>query len=358
MTAVPARARATFHELRVASVERLTDDAAAITFAVPDHLRDDYDFAPGQSLTLRRTIDGQEHRRSYSVCAPAGAAPRVGVREIPDGLFSTWLVHEVRPGDVVEVQTPTGSFRAEPGVAGRHLCVAAGSGITPMLSVASTVLTHPGSRVTLLYGNRTSSSVMFAEELADLKDRHGARFELVHVLSREPRDVGLFSGRLDAQRLRAILTALVPVDGLDHVWLCGPFGMVADAREVLAALGVSAERVHAELFHVDEPPPSLERPEVVVEGDTSRVTVVLDGRTTATTVARGRTVLDGVAATRSDLPFACRGGVCGTCRARVTRGRVEMRRNYALDDDEVARGFVLTCQSHPLDDSVTVDFDA
>lgn len=354
----PTRTRATFHELTVASVERLTDDAAAITFAVPEHLRDDYDFAAGQSLTLRRTIDGQEHRRSYSICAPAGAAPRVGVREIPDGLFSTWLVRGVRPGDTVEVQTPTGSFRADPDAGGRHLCIAAGSGITPMLSIASTVLTHPDSRVTLLYGNRTSASVMFAEELADLKDRHGARLDLVHVLSREPRDVELFSGRLDGQRLRAILTALVPVDGLDHVWLCGPFGMVADAREVLEELGVPRERVHAELFYVDEPPPELERPEAVVEGDTSQVTVVLDGRTTTTAVPRGRTVLDGVAATRSDLPFACKGGVCGTCRAQVTQGQVEMRRNYALDDDEVARGFVLTCQSHPLGDAVTVDFDA
>ena len=351
-------ARAAFHELAVAAVERLTDDSVAVTFTVPDDLRAAYAFAAGQSLTLRRHVDGVEHRRSYSLCAPVGSPPRVGVREIPDGLFSTWLVHDVRVGDVVEVSTPTGSLRAEPGSGGRHLCIAAGSGITPVLSIAASVLAHPDARVTLVYGNRTSGSVMFAEELADLKDRYGARLDLVHVLSREPRDVELFSGRLDAERLRRLLTTLVPVAGLDHVWLCGPLGLVTDARAVLAALGVPPERVHVELFHVDEPPPELVREAAVVEGEISRVTVVLDGRTTTSTASRASTVLDAAAAARHDLPFACKGGVCGTCRAHVSDGEVAMRRNYALDDDEVARGFVLTCQSHAADDAVTVDFDA
>lgn len=351
-------ARAAFHALRVAAVERLTDDAAAITFAVPDDLADDFAFAAGQSLTLRRVVEGREHRRTYSICAPAGSAPRVGVREIPDGLFSSWLVREVAVGDVVDVQAPSGRFTADATVPGRHLCIAAGSGITPMLSIAATVLAHPESRVTLLYGNRTAGSVMFAEELADLKDRHGARLELVHVLSREPRAVDLLSGRLDPERLRRLLDALVPVDALDHVWLCGPLGMVEGARAVLGDLGVPAERVHVELFHVDAPPPELVRAAVAVQGDTSQVTVVLDGRTTTSTVPRARTLLDGAAATRSDLPFACKGGVCGTCRAHVPSGEVDMRRNYALDPDEVSRGFVLTCQTHPVSDTVTVDFDA
>lgn len=353
------RARAEFHELRVAAVEQLCDDAVAVTFDVPAGLRAAYDFVPGQSLTLRRWVDGAEHRRSYSISSPAGSRPRVGVREIPDGMFSRWLVREVRAGDVVEVQTPTGSFGlAEADRGGRHLCIAAGSGITPMLSVAATALSHPDARVTLLYGNRTTASVMFAEELADLKDRAGHRLDLVHVLSREPRDVELFSGRLDAERLRAILTALVPLDGLDHVWLCGPFGLISDARAVLGELGVDPDRVHFELFYVDEPPPELTRAAPVVEGDVSEVTVVLDGRTTTTAMARGGAILDGAAATRPDLPFACKGGVCGTCRARVTAGEVDMRRNYALDDAEVAAGFVLTCQTVPVSDEVTVDFDA
>ncbi|WP_460863238.1 1,2-phenylacetyl-CoA epoxidase subunit PaaE [Rhodococcus aerolatus] len=351
-------ARTAFHELRVAAVEPLTDDATAVTFEVPAELASTFAFHAGQSLTLRRTVDGQDHRRSYSICAPAGSAPRVGVREIPDGLFSSWLVRGLAVGDVVEVAPPTGSFRADAAEAGRHLCIAAGSGITPMLSIATTVLANPGSRVTLLYGNRTSRSVMFAEELADLKNRYGPRLDLVHVLSREPRDVELFSGRLDADRLRRLLTTLVPVRSVDHVWLCGPFGMVGDAREVLTELGVSPEKVHAELFFVDEPPPEVARRDDVVKGDTSEVTLVLDGRTTTAASPKAESVLDGAARTRNDLPFACKGGVCGTCRAQLVSGEADMRRNYALDDDEVARGYVLTCQTFPVSDAVTVDFDA
>ncbi len=349
--------RGEFHTLTVASIERLCDDAVAVTFEVPGELRSSYAFEAGQSLTLRRIIDGEDHRRDYSICAAVGERPRVGVRLIPGGSFSQWLVNDLRPGDEVEVQTPRGSFRAQPD-GGRHLCIAAGSGITPMLSIASTVLTHPGSRVTMLYGNRTTGSVMFAEELADLKNRYGPRFDLVHVLSREPRDVELFSGRLEASRLRRLLTALVPVGAVDHVWLCGPFGMIADARTVLEELGVPRERVHFELFYVDEPPPEVHRPEPVVTGETSSVTVVLDGRSTTTAMPRDLPILDGAQRTRADLPFACKGGVCGTCRAHLSSGEVDMRRNYALEDDEVARGFVLTCQSYPVSDDVVVDYDA
>ncbi|RKS73165.1 ring-1,2-phenylacetyl-CoA epoxidase subunit PaaE [Actinomadura pelletieri DSM 43383] len=353
-----ATTRAAFHRLTVADVERLTDDSAAITFDVPSDLRGAFDFAAGQSLTLRRTIDGAEHRRSYSICAPTGARPRIGVREIPGGLFSSWLVREVRPGDGVEVQRPSGGFRADPGTGGRHLCVAAGSGITPMLSIAATVLADPDAEVTLLYGNRTSGTVMFAEELADLKDRHGPRFQLVHVLSREPRAVDLLSGRLEADRLRRLLAAFVPVTALDHVWLCGPLGMIEGAREVLAEAGVDASRVHVELFYVDEPPPEVRRADETVSGETSDVTIVLDGRATTSALPRDRTLLDGATAGRNDLPFACKGGVCGTCRAKVRAGEVDMRRNYALEPDEVAAGFVLTCQSFAVSDAVTVDYDA
>jgi ring-1,2-phenylacetyl-CoA epoxidase subunit PaaE len=350
---------AAFHTLTVADVEELTDDAVAVTFDVPPELADDYAFLPGQSLTLRRTVEGVEQRRQYSISAPAGARPRVGVREIPDGLFSSWLVRDVRPGDGVEVQTPSGRFCPDPALlsGGRHLCVAAGSGITPMLSVAGTVLAS-GGEVTLLYGNRTSGSVMFAEELADLKNRFGPQLQLVHVLSREPRDVELFSGRLDADRLRRLLTEVAPASRFDHVWLCGPHVMLLDAQAVLAELDVPRDRVHLELFYVDEPPPELTRSGPVVTGETSEVTVVLDGLSATISLPRDRSILDGAQAMRSDLPFACKGGVCGTCRARVTAGEVDMRRNYALEEAEVAAGFVLTCQSHPVGDAVTVDFDA
>jgi ring-1,2-phenylacetyl-CoA epoxidase subunit PaaE len=350
---------AAFHPLTVAEVEELTDDAVAVTFAVPAELAAEFAFTPGQSLTLRRMVEGVEQRRQYSISAAAGAAPRVGVREIPDGLFSRWLVRDVRPGDTVEVQVPGGRFCPDPALlqGGRHLCIAAGSGITPMLSVASSVLGN-GGEVSLLYGNRTSGSVMFAEELADLKNRYGPQLQLVHVLSREPRDVELFSGRLDAARLRRLLSSVAPAAAYDHVWLCGPHRMIEDAREVLGELGVPAERVHFELFYVDAPPPELDRPVAVVAGETTEVTVVLDGLKTSAPLPRDQSVLDGASAMRSDLPFACKGGVCGTCRARVTDGEVDMRRNYALEPAEVEAGFVLTCQSYPVGDRASVDFDA
>lgn len=347
-----------FNTLRVRSVEPLTEDSAAVTFDVPAELADAYDFSAGQSLTLRRMVDGREERRTYSICAPVGAAPRIGVREIPDGLFSHWLVRDVRAGDEIEVQTPSGSFRADPATGGRHLCIAAGSGITPMLSIASSVLTNPAAEVTLLYGNRTTGSVMFAEELADLKNRYGARLQLVHVLSREPRDVELFSGRLDADRLRKLIGALVPIHQVDDVWLCGPFAMTNDARTVVEDFGIPDDRVHYELFYVDEPPPELHRADPEVEGLTSDVTVTIDGVTSTAPMPRGETILDAAQATRSDVPFACKGGVCGTCRALVRDGEVDMRRNYALEKAEVDAGFVLTCQSFPVSDTVTVDFDA
>lgn len=354
----PVRRRATFHPLTVATVERLTDDAVAVTFDVPDDLAAEFAFLPGQSLTLRREVAGREERRTYSICARAGDRPRIAVRRIPDGVFSSWLVDALRPGDVVEVQPPSGSFRMDPSVPRRHLCIAAGSGITPVLSIASSALAHPEAEVALVYGNRTTGSVMFAEELGDLKNAHPDRFHVTHVLSREPRDVELFHGRLDADRLRRLFATVVPPADYDDVWLCGPHAMIDEARAVLAEAGVPSERVHFELFYVDEPPPELHRPEPTYDGPASEVTVVLDGSSVTVPVPRGQSILDAAQRVRPDLPFACKGGVCGTCRAMVRDGEVEMRRNYALEDAEVAAGFVLTCQSHPTSDTVTVDFDA
>lgn len=352
-----------FHPLEVVEVTPLCDDAVAVGFAVPEPLRSTFAFAAGQHLTLRRTVAGVEHRRSYSVCAPAGAAPRVGVREVPGGVLSSWLVRDVRPGDVVDVAPPSGRFALSPDRAdavGRHVLIGAGSGITPLLSLAATLLAATGARVSLLYGNRTTASVMFADELADLKDRWPARFDVTHVLSREPRSADLLSGRLDATRLRRLLEDVVPVAGAD-VWLCGPVGLIEVAREVLADVGVPPHRVHAELFFVDQPPPPPVRRDPssgIGAGVTSRVTLTVDGRSTTADLPVDRPVLDSAASTRADLPFACKGGVCGTCRARVVDGEVDLRRNYALDDDELARGFVLACQSYPLTPEVALDFDA
>ena len=353
------RRRPRFAPLTVERVERLTDDAVALTFDVPAELTEDYRFSPGQALTLRRVDGGRDERRSYSICAPVGAAPRIGVREVPGGWFSSYLVHEVRPGDTVEVLPPSGTFTADLSQPADHVFVVAGSGITPALSLAATVLRDGESTVTVLYGNRRTNTVMFADELADLKDAFGPRLLLVHVLSREPRDAELTSGRLDGARLRALVDGLVDVAHVDHWWLCGPHGMVRDARALLTELDVPAERVHQELFYVDDVPPEPVRgDDVTVVGPSSQVTVVLDGRSTTLTLPRDETVLDSAQRVRADLPFACKGGVCGTCRARVTEGEVHLRRNYALEAEEVEAGYVLTCQSLPVSDTVTVDFDA
>ncbi len=351
-------ARRQFHQLTVARIDRLCEDAVAVTFEVPAELASEFAFRPGQSLTLRRVVGGQEERRSYSICAPAGEPPRIGVREVPGGAVSGWLVHEVSPGDRVEVQPPSGAFTADMSAPGRHVLIAAGSGITPVLSIAASALRNPGSEATVLYGNRRAESVMFADEIADLKDSYPVRLQLVHVLSREPQEVELFSGRLDAARLRRLLPALCAVGSIDHWWLCGPYGMVTDAMQVLSELGVPPERVHRELFYVEETPPDQEHHEEPQPGGGCEVTVVLDGRTSTTTIPPGTPVLDGAQRARPDLPFACKGGVCGTCRARVVSGQVRMRRNFALEQAELDAGFVLTCQSLPVSAELTVDYDA
>ena len=346
--------RPAFHELPVARVDRLCADAVAVTFDVPAHLAEDFDFRPGQYLTLRQG----EERRSYSICAAAGTRPRIGVRRVEDGLFSSHLVDRLKVGDILEVLPPQGKFTPD-GTGRQHAFIVAGSGITPAISIMATLLSEEDTFVTLLYGNRRTDTVMFAEELADLKDRFPQRFQLVHVLSREPRDVELFSGRLDAERITALLKGIVPTSDVDHWWLCGPYGMLQDADRALAAHGVARDKIHRELFYVDEPPPEPKRPsESAVEGPVARVTVHLDGRETTLNLPADTPILDAAQRVRADLPFACKGGVCGTCRAKVVVGQVEMRRNYALEEHEVAAGFVLTCQALPLSAEVTVDYDA
>lgn len=347
--------RSAFHRLTVAAVDRLTDDSAAITFSVPSELAEQFVFAPGQSLTVKVG----EERRSYSICARTGRPPRIGVREVAGGAVSGVLVRTIKPGDVLEVQVPTGTFTPDLTGPGRHVLIAAGSGITPMMSIASSVLAaHPESAVTLIYGNRRTDSVMFADEIADLKDEFTSRMMLVHVLSREPQEVELFSGRLDADRLRRLLPVVTDVAAVDHFWLCGPFGMVQDAISVLTELGVDRSRIHRELFYVGDDPPLEVHHVDAPAGLGSEVTAILDGRATTTAVPADEAILDGVQRVRPDLPFSCKGGVCGTCRAKVTRGEVRMRRNYALEEYEVAMGYVLTCQAVPISDQVTVDFDS
>jgi ring-1,2-phenylacetyl-CoA epoxidase subunit PaaE len=355
------RPPAGFYPLVVSGVEPLTDDSAAITFTVPRELAGTFAFAAGQSLTIRRG----DQRRSYSICAAAGAPPRIGVREVPGGAVSGWLVRQVKAGDTLEVQAPGGRFTPDLSQPGQHVLIAAGSGITPMMSIAASVLAADDkSTVTLLYGNRRSGTVMFADEVADLKDAYPARMQIIHVLSREPQEVELYSGRLDRERLARLLPVTVSVAAVDHWWLCGPHRMVTDAIDVLTSLGVGAERIHRELFWVgDDLPaeathtdfPANTGPPV---GDGSSVTVVLDGRSSTLTLPPGTPILDGAQKIRPDLPFACKGGICGTCRAKVIRGTAAMRRNYALEAGEVDVGYVLTCQAIPTSDDIAVDYDA
>jgi ring-1,2-phenylacetyl-CoA epoxidase subunit PaaE len=349
-----------FAELTVAGVEQLCDDAVAVTFAVPPERAADFAFRPGQSLTVRRQVGDRDERRSYSICAPAGAAPRIGVREVAGGAISGWLVRELRPGDRVQVAPPAGRFTPALDQAARHVLIAAGSGVTPMLSIAGSVLAaSTASTVLLINGNRRADSVMFADELAELKDRYPARFELVHVLSRESQESDVLSGRLDAGRLARLVDALAPADGVDHWWLCGPFGMTETARAGLVERAVQPERIHRELFYVeDSAPPPAQHADARPTGPTSRVVIVLDGRATELHLSRDAPILDGAQQVRSDLPFACKGGVCGTCRAKLTRGEVRMRRNFALEQAELDAGYVLSCQSLPVSAEVALDYDA
>ena len=348
-----------FTTLTVGSVEQLTSDSVAVTFDLPAELAPTFAFRPGQHLTLRRVIGEEDLRRTYSVCSSAAGGPlRVAVKRLEGGAFSTWATGELRAGDELEVLPPAGRFgpALDPSRALRYGLVAAGSGITPVLSIAASVLdVEPASEVVLLYGNRTQRDVMFLEELADLKDRWGARLQVVHVLSREEQGSELLSGRLDRARLQRLLSSLVPVDSVDEWYLCGPFGMVTEGREVLLEAGADPSRVHVELFHAEALPPRVRTAGPV--GDAATVTVVLHGRSSTLAVERdGDSVLDAVLAVRPDAPYACKGGVCGTCRARVVSGAVEMDVNYALEPDELAAGVVLTCQSHPTTDQVRLEF--
>ncbi|MGK5628469.1 2Fe-2S iron-sulfur cluster-binding protein [Streptomyces sp. URMC 123] len=352
-----------FHPLPVAGVERLTDDSVAVTLAVPPELREAYRYAPGQHLTLRRRArDGTEIRRTYSLCGPAGEEGprtlRVGVRLVDGGEFSTFALKELAVGDTVEAMTPVGRFVLEP-APGHFAAVVGGSGITPVLSMVSTLLARePGARFCLIRSDRTAASTMFLDEVADLKDRWPDRFQLVPVLSREETHSGLASGRLDEERLTRLLPALLPVKEIDGWFLCGPHGLVAAGERALSALGVERSRVHQEIFHVDEggtAGPATAG--AATSPEHSEVTATLDGRSGRWPVRDGESLLETVLRNRADAPYACKGGVCGTCRAFLVGGEVRMDRNFALEPDEVDAGYVLACQSHPLTNEVELDFD-
>lgn len=371
----PKRHKPQWHRLQVAAVQRLTDEAVTVAFDVPPKLRETFDFSPGQHLTLRRFVDDEEIRRSYSICSPLSTLRqhgllRVGIKKIPSGAFSGYAVSGVHAGDWVEVLPPLGAFggeraaqwqradaaEAEVNAARHYAAIVAGSGITPVLSIVATALeAEPDSRVTVLYGNKASATVMFADELADLKDRFRQRVQLIHVLSREEQSAELLHGRLDPARLHRIFAQLLPPDDVDEWFLCGPYGMVIGAQQALSEAAVDAERVHTELFYAEElPPPQSQEPKTAA----AELTVWLDGRASRVDMGADQRVLDAALTARAELPYACKGGVCATCRAKLVQGEVHMARNFALDQSDLDAGYVLTCQSTALTDKLEVDYDA
>ena len=353
-----------FHALRVAEIVPETAEANSIRFEIPPELRETFAFRAGQHLTLRATIDGEEVRRNYSLCtAPAEGDWMVTVKRIGGGIFSNWVGDRLKAGDTIDVMVPHGSFTTEFDAAKRRhvVGIAGGSGITPVLSLIRTLLRdEPDSRFTLLYGNRDSSSVIFLEVLAALKDKHLGRFELYHFLDAEEQDIELFNGMLDRVRCDDAILNLVPDAAEVSDWfICGPGPMMDAAEGALLDRGIPRERIHIERFTADRPPEGVSREIEQLQSRAEGVTVAvtLDGRTRKVLFTAGN-ILDSARASGLPAPFACKAGVCATCRAKVTSGKVEMAARYGLTDEEVAAGYILTCQSVPLGDGVAVDYDA
>ncbi|MET3901833.1 1,2-phenylacetyl-CoA epoxidase subunit PaaE [Paenarthrobacter sp. 4246] len=396
-TQTASRRRASFHNLTVSEVRRLTDDAIEVTFGVPAELAGQYDYLPGQYVALRTTLpdeQGEPHevRRSYSICAEprsfedGSSEIRVAIKKDLGGLFSTWANAELKAGDVLDVMSPQGAFISRhgkdgsavqhnvmnsmnhpeelAGEPGNFVAIAAGSGITPVIAIARTLLAaNPETTFDLVYANKAAMDVMFLEELADLKDKYPSRLALHHVLSREQRIAPLMTGRIDSEKLQALLSSAIRAEDVDEWFLCGPFELVQLCRDTLAARGVEPEHVRFELFTTgrpDRPEGNAGRPVVEDESqDTYKITFTLDGLTgdVASPTHARESILNAALRVRPDVPFACAGGVCGTCRAKLITGTVTMDENYALEQDELDKGYVLTCQSHPTSEEVTVDFD-
>jgi phenylacetate-CoA oxygenase/reductase PaaK subunit len=351
---------AVFHRLPVAALERPTDDSVAITFDVPEELRDHFRFTPGQHITVRTDLGGEGVRRNYSICSSAnGGTLRIAVKHIPGGAFSSFAMEQLKVGDELELMTPTGRFctALDPLNTKRYVAIAAGSGITPILSILATALeVESESRFTLVYGNRTRTSTMFRDEIDELTSRFSDRFDVMHVLSREPQRDPLLSGRIDREKLATLLTTTVRPDEVDEWFLCGPLEMVQTARDTLVAHGVDPAQIHLELFYGYSDGDGASRARE--NAQPSAVTVLLSGEETTLDLAPGESVLEGALRLRSDVPYACMGGACGTCRAKLVEGTVEMDHNYALQQDDLDRGYVLTCQSHATSPKVVVDYDA
>jgi len=350
-----------FYPIKIATIRQETPDCISIALDIPDDLKEVFRYSPGQYLTFRANLNGEDVRRSYSLCsAPSDREWRVAVKKVEGGLFSTYANERLKAGDLLDTAPPDGRFFPESlSVTAdlNYVFFAAGSGITPVISIIKTVLEHaPGSRVTLVYGNRRSSSVIFREEIEGLKNRYLGRFQVIHILSQERVDVPWQSGRITAARLDEMLEVIPELLEANQFFLCGPEEMIACVREGLQSRGVPKEHVHFELFGTGQHKHKKSQ-QPVSDAVIATAEIRLDGVQFDVPVREGQAVLDAALATGADLPFACKGGVCCTCRAKLTEGKVEMDANYALDEEEVEAGFILTCQAHPLTPVIKVDFD-
>jgi len=351
-----------FHRLAVHDLRRESADAVSLTFAIPSELAGDYSFAPGQYLTLRTNMDGEEVRRSYSICSgPDDGELRIAVKKVDGGAFSSWAADELKAGDELDVMTPTGRFGIAyaPDQARVHVGFAAGSGITPILSIVKGVLARePDSRFFLFYGNRSAGGMLFREALEELKDRFMQRLSIFHVISGEEQDIPILHGRLDGEKVRVLLRSLVPASCVDHVFICGPTGMSEDIEATCRDIGISDDRIHVERFvsGLGGKP----RPKAVVAPSApakAMASLVVDGKRREVPVAEGESILDAALRAGMDLPFACKGGMCSTCRAKLVEGEAQMEVNYSLEPWELKAGFILTCQARPVSQRIVVDYD-
>jgi len=349
-----------FHKLKVSDLRRETPDAVSIAFDIPAPLRDAYRFHPGQHLTLKINESGKELRRSYSICAGMDDKElRIAVKKVDGGSVSSWVNEKLCAGDEIEVMTPQGRFGVEPAPdeARNYLAIAAGSGITPINSMIRTTLARePKSRFILIYGNRNGRSIMFKDQLEDLKDQFLDRLVLHHVLSREPQEIALLSGRLDQDKITSLLKSTLPAEKIAHAFLCGPGGLITEGEAALRAYGLPDARIHVEYFSTDGLPVATKNPAISDNADVN-ASITLNGVQYDVPMKAGETIVDAGLRAGLDMPFSCKGGMCCTCRAKLIGGDVEMEHNFSLEDWEMKAGFVLTCQARPTTGTVAVDYD-
>lgn len=356
-----------FHVLKVKDVRRETSDTVSISFTIPESEKKEFEFKAGQYLTIKAMIDGEDIRRSYSICSsPFENELRVAVKKVHQGKFSEWANKSIKPGMELEVMPPMGHFT--PTLSATHkksyLCIAAGSGITPVISIIKTILSsEPSSSVSLIYGNKGNGTIIFKEELEALKNKYINRFTLIHVFSKEQLETPVLNGRITGEKCNVLAKYLIDIDSTDEVFICGPNEMIESVKSWLDQSPVNKDNIHFELFGTPLPTSGLAEPKKAViakkfDGDFSQVTVILDGKETHFELAtNGETILDAATKHGADAPFACKGAVCCTCRAQVIEGEATMDLNYSLTETEVVNGFILTCQSHPITEKVIVNFD-